>query len=170
MAVGAEHIALCDFFQNPLSTPTLVYHKGNRDFLLGPIAVMEIEAGNVRFTALRTPKLSLECLQPLPRRPTPTSYTRLRTLLVSFVPDAPITTHAANVLDSPLLCCYRQARQESNLQPLVLETSALPIELRTFVRLPRASLRHAGVPARCNPGPSTAGRPHRGPGRVGSRG
>src|SRR6478609_7322972 len=28
---------------------------------------------------------------------------------------------------------YQQARQESNLQPPVLETGALPIELRTFI-------------------------------------
>ena len=30
---------------------------------------------------------------------------------------------------------HQQARQESNLQPPVLETGALPIELRTYTNL-----------------------------------
>jgi hypothetical protein len=32
-------------------------------------------------------------------------------------------------------CCFRQARQESNPQPPVLETGALPIELLALARL-----------------------------------
>src|SRR5690242_20615678 len=43
----------------------------------------------------------------------------------------------------------QQARQESNLQPPVLETGALPIELRTFVAISHQPTAHSGSrPAR----------------------
>ena len=47
---------------------------------------------------------------------------------------------------------YLQARQESNLQPPVLETGALPIELRTYERLDAQTHRHTDKqPGNCSP-------------------
>ena len=51
-------------------------------------------------------------------------------------PDTRVRRNVPRHFDQPLATGPQpilQARQESNLQPPVLETGALPIELRTFV-------------------------------------